>query len=119
MGDVLISCLILACSFWFTAQVLGGVQLQGLKETVMAVLLFGGVNALLGWFLTGVVVIVPLGATYLVLLGTRWVVNALLLVLLDTSTRILILKNSAAALVAGLVMTAIGTTAEYLLLSHS
>jgi uncharacterized membrane protein YvlD (DUF360 family) len=119
MGEVLISCAIFACSFWATAQVLGGVQLQGLKETIMAVALFGAVNALLGWLLTGVIVIVPLGITYLVLLGTRWLVNTLLLVLLDTSAKILILKNSAAALVAGLTMTAIGTIAEYLLVSHS
>jgi hypothetical protein len=43
------------------------------------------------------------------------VVNGLLLVLLDTSTPLLILKNAATAVAGGLAVTILGTVAEYLL----
>jgi putative membrane protein len=115
MGGILASFLILACSFWITAQVLSGVQLGDFKGSVLAASLFGGVNALLGWFLTGAVTIVPIDLAYLVLFGTRWVVNTLLLMLLDTSTAILILSNVGIAFSAGLMITAMGTLAEYFL----
>jgi uncharacterized membrane protein YvlD (DUF360 family) len=116
MNDVLYSFLILACSFWVTAQILSGVQLEGWKGAGMAAALFGAVNALIGWFMIGVVVVAPLGVVYLLLFGTRWLVNGLLLVLLATSAKILIIRNSATAFGAGLVITGIGTIGEYFLL---
>jgi uncharacterized membrane protein YvlD (DUF360 family) len=114
MNGILVSFLVLACSFWITAQVLGGIQLGGLKGTLLGAALFGGVNAVLGWLLVGVVTVVPLEFTFLALFGTRWVVNGLLLVLLDTSTDLLIIKDSGTAFVGGLLVTAIGTTGDYL-----
>jgi uncharacterized membrane protein YvlD (DUF360 family) len=115
MGGVPLSFVILAVSFLLTSQVLPGVQAADLKGQVLAAALFGGVNALLGWFLTGAVTIVPIDLAYLLLFGTRWVVNSLLLVLLDTSAKILILKNVGTAVGAGVMITAMGTIAEYLL----
>jgi putative membrane protein len=115
MGGILESFLILACSFWITAQVIGGVQIQEFNGSVLAAVLFGTVNALLGWFLISAVTIVPIDVAFLVLFGTRWVVNALLLVLLHTSTKVLILRNVGIAFSAGLMITAMGTLAEYFL----
>lgn len=116
MSDILVSFLILSCSFWVAAQILSGVQLAGIKEAALAAALFGVVNALVGWFLTGVVVVVPLAVAQLVLFFTRWLVNGLLLVLLDTSTKVLIIKNAGTAFAGGLVITGVGTIGEYLLL---
>jgi uncharacterized membrane protein YvlD (DUF360 family) len=115
MGGIPVSFLILAASFWLASQVMSGLHLEDFKGSVLAAALFGGVNALLGWFLTGFVTIVPIDLAFLLLFGTRCVVNTLLLVLLDTSTKILILKSVGTAVGGGLLITAMGTIAEYLL----
>jgi putative membrane protein len=115
MTAILISFLVSACAFWMTAYVLAGVQLEGPMGAFLGALLFGSVNAALAWFLTGVVTIVPLNLAFVLLFGTRWVVNGLLLVLSETSAKILILRNAATAVGGGLTITIIGTVAEYFL----
>ena len=115
MGDILFSFLIFAGAFLLTVYVLGGVQLAGFTGAVMGAGLFGLVNALLWWFLTGAVLIAPVAATYAVLFGTRWVVGGLLLLLLDRSTKILILRNLGTALTGGLLITGIGMIGEQFL----
>ena len=112
MSNFLVSFLIFAGAFWLVAQFLADVHIQRFTGAILGAALFGAVNALIWWFVMGEVVLVPLGIAFLVLFLTRWLVNALLFLLLDTSTEILVLKNWGTAVLAGLAITGVGAVAE-------
>jgi putative membrane protein len=115
---ILLSWLVLSISFWVTAQILPGFQISGFKGAVFAAALFGLLNALIGWLLTGVIVLATLGLGWVLLFVTRWFVNAILLKIVDISTDKLTIKNFGTAFVAGLLISAMGSIGEYLLIAR-
>jgi len=116
--SILISWLILSIAFWVTAQILPGFQIEGFKGAILAAALFGLLNALIGWLLSGVVILATLGLGWLLPFVTRWLVTTILLKIVDVSTSKLTIKNLGTAFVAGLLIIAIGSIGEYLLIAH-
>src|SRR3954470_21206239 len=80
---LLISWLILSIAVWATAAILPGFRVKDFKSAVIVALLFGLLNFLLGWLLFTVFTIATLGLAWLFGFLTRWLINALLLMLTD------------------------------------
>jgi putative membrane protein len=116
--SILVSWLILSIAFWVTAQLLPGFQIEGFKGAIVAAALFGLLNALLGWLLTLGIIVATLGVGWIFLFVTRWFVNAILLKIVAVFTDKLTIKNFGTAFVAGLIITAIGSIGERLLIPH-
>jgi putative membrane protein len=116
--SILLSWLILSIAFWVTAQILPGFQIEGFKGALVAAAIFGLLNALIGWLLAGVIILATFGLGWLLPFVTRWLVNAIVLKIVDVSTDKLTIKNFGTAFVAGLVITTIGSIGEYLLIAR-
>ncbi|MBN1238956.1 MAG: phage holin family protein, partial [Gammaproteobacteria bacterium] len=70
---------------------------------------------LLGWLLFGVFTVATLGIAWLLAFITRWIINAILLMLTDRLTDHLKIDGFGWALGGALMMSAIGTLGEWLL----
>lgn len=113
--DLLLSWLILTIAFWLTAMVLPGFHVKSFGSAIVVAAIFGVLNVLIGWLLFGVIGIATLGIGFLLAFLTRWVVNAILLKLTDAITDRLTIDSFGNALLGALVISLIGTAAEWLL----
>ena len=68
---------------------------------------------LLGWLLFAVLTIVTLGITWLLAFITRWIIDAILLIVTDRLTDRLRVDGFGWALGGALMMSAIGTVGEW------
>ena len=116
---MLISWLVLAVSVWFTAAVLPGVRVKGFAGAILTAAVFGVVNWLIGWLLFVVIGIATLGLGFLLAFVTRWIVDAIMLKVTDAMTERLTIDGFGWALGAALMMSGLGTAAQYLLRSVS
>jgi putative membrane protein len=112
---VLLTWLILSISLWVASLVVPGFQLKGTLNIIKVAALFGVLNWVLGWLIFSVLVVGTLGIGYLLAFLTRWVVSALLLKLTDVLSDSLTVKGFLPAFMGALVMSGVGTFAEYLL----
>lgn len=115
--DLLISWAILAFSVWGAAALVPGVRLGGVKDALVVAAIFGILNWGLGWVLFGLIGVGTLGIGFLVAFLTRWVVDAILLKVTDAMTDRITIRSFGAAFLCALFMSAIGTFAQYILLS--
>lgn len=115
---VFVSWLILSAAVWITAMVLPGMRVKGLGGALLVAALFGILNWLLGWLFFGVIVIGTLGLGYLFAFLTRWVVNAILLKIVDAMTDKLTIDGFGWAFIAGLVMSLLGTLGQWAVYGH-
>jgi len=113
--DLLLSWLILTVAFWLTAMVLPGFHVKSFGSAIVVAAIFGVLNVLIGWLLFGVIGIATLGIGFLLAFLTRWVVNAILLKLTDAITDRLTIDGFGNALLGALIISLIGTVAEWLL----
>ena len=109
---VLISWLVLAFAVWLTAVILPGVHLKGAAAPLLVAALFGILNFFLGWLFFTVFTIATLGLALLFAFITRWVINAILLKIVDRLTDRFTVDSFGWALGAALVMSLIGTLTE-------
>ncbi len=79
--------LILTCSVWATAAFLPGIRVRGVWDSLVVSIIFGVVNFLFGWFLSGLIGIATLGLGFIFFFVTRLVVSALMLLLTSALTR--------------------------------
>jgi putative membrane protein len=114
MLELLVSWLILSVAVWLTAVILPGVHVKGFGAAVVVAAIFGVLNYLLGWLLFTVIGIATLGLGFLLAFLTRWVVNTLLLKLTDALTTRIDIETWGLAFVAALLMSGIGTAAQWL-----
>lgn len=114
--DILVSWVILSLAVWITALVLPGVHLKNHASALLVAALFGVLNFLLGWLLFTVFAIATLGLAWLLAFITRWIINAILLQLTDALTSHLRIDGFKWALLAALMMSAIGTAGQWLLM---
>ena len=115
MKEFLLSWLILSVAVWVTAALLPGIRVRGFWGAVVAAAVFGVLSWLIGWLLFVLIGIATLGLGFLLAFLTRWVVYALLLQATAGLTDRLRVQSFGWALGGALMMSAIGTGAEYLL----
>jgi putative membrane protein len=112
---LLISWLILSIAVWATAAILPGFRVKDFKSAVIVALLFGLLNFLLGWLLFTVFTIATLGLAWLFGFLTRWLINALLLMLTDKVSDHLKIDGFKWALIGALVISIISTVINLVL----
>ena len=106
---LLISWLILTVAVWATASVLPGFHVKDFKGALIVSAIFGLLNFVLGWLLFLVFTIATLGLAWLLAFITRWLINALLLMLTDKLTDHLKVDSFAWALGGAFVISVIAT----------
>lgn len=112
--ELLLSWLILSFAVWVTDAVLPGFHIKNAKSAVLVAAIFGILNFLLGWLLFAVFTVLTLGLAWLLAFITRWIINAILLVITDKLTDHLKIDSFGWALGGALVMSAVGTLGEWI-----
>lgn len=115
--ELLLSWLILSFAVWVTDAVLPGFHVKSFGSAVLVAAVFGILNFLLGWLLFAVFTVLTLGIALLLAFITRWIINAILLVLTDKLTNHLTIDSFGWALGGALMMSLIGTLGEWLVRS--
>lgn len=115
--NILLSWLILSFAVWVTAAILPGFHVKNFSSAILVALLFGVLHFLLGWLFFTVFTIATLGIAYLLAFLTRWIITAIILKLTDKLTDRLKIDSFGWALLGALVMSAIGTLGQYLVMS--
>jgi putative membrane protein len=111
---ILLEWLVLSFAFFLTSRIVPGFRVDRFWDAVVVAAVFGVINFLLGTFLYYVIGIATLGIGLLLSFITHWFVNAVLLKVTDALTSRLEVKGFGTALVAALVMSAIGRIGIYL-----
>jgi putative membrane protein len=112
--SLLLSWLILSFAVWLTAMVLPGFHVKNFASAILVAAIFGLLNFLLGWLLFAVFTVATLGIAWLLAFITRWIINAILLMLTDKLTDHLRIDSFWWALGGALMMSVIGTLGEWL-----
>ncbi len=112
---LLLSWLILTVAVWLTAALLPGFHVKNFGSAVLVAAMIGVFNVLLGWLLFTVFTIATLGIAWLLAFITRWIIDAIILKLVDAMTDRLKVDGFGWALAGAFVMSAIGTLGEWLL----
>lgn len=112
---LIISWLILSLAVWVTSKILPGFRIKDTQSAFIVAAIFGLLNFILGWIMFAVFTVATLGIAWLLAFITRWIINALLLMLTDKLTDHLKIDSFGWALGAAFVMSAIGTLAQFLI----
>lgn len=115
--NLLLSWLILSFAVWLTAAVLPGFHIKNYKSALIVSFIFGLLNLLLGWLFFAVFTVLTLGIAWLLAFITRWIINAILLKITDKLTNHLTIDSFGWALLGALMISAIGTLGQWLLMS--
>ncbi len=110
---ILLSWLVLAFAVWLTAAVLPGVHIRGFVSALVVAALFGVLNFFLGWLFFAVFAVATLGIAVLLAFITRWIINAILLKIVDSLTDRIKIDSFGWALGAALMMSFIGSVTEW------
>ena len=113
--SLLLSWLVLSFAVWLTAAVLPGFHVKSFTSAILVAAIFGVLNFLLGWLLFALFTVATLGLAWLLAFITRWIINAILLKLTDALTDHLTIDSFGWALGGALMMSAIGTVAEWII----
>jgi putative membrane protein len=113
--SLLLSWVILSVAVWITAALLPGFHLKSFGSAFLVAAAFGILNALLGWIFFAVFAIATLGLAVLFAFITRWVINAILLKLVDALTDHLNIDNFKWALGGAFMMSLLGSAGEWLM----
>lgn len=112
----LLSWLVQSLAVWLTAAVVPGFELRGgVVAAVRVAAILGVLQFFLGWLIFVMIGIGTLGIGFLLAFITRWIVAAILLKLTDSLSSSLRIASFGRALIGALLMSAIGTAAEALL----
>ncbi len=112
MVGIIASWLVLSVAVWVAATVLDGVRIDGVGSIIMVAALFGIMNTLLGGIFFWVIGIATLGIGLLLAFLTRWLVDAILLTLVDKFTDRIHIDGFKNAFLAALIMAFIGSVGE-------
>jgi putative membrane protein len=115
--ELLLSWLVLSFAVWVTGAVLPGFHVKGFGSAVLVAAIFGILNFALGWLMFAAFTVVTLGIAWLLAFITRWIINAILLVLTDKLTDHLTIDSFGWALGGSLMMSLIGTFGEWVVRS--
>ena len=112
--NLILSWLILTLAVWVTSAILPGFHVKSPKSALLVAAIFGVLNFLLGWVLFALFSVATLGIAWLLAFITRWIINAILLVITDKLTDHLKIDSFGWALGGALVMSLVGTLGEWL-----
>ncbi len=115
MTHLLVSWLVLSLVVLLTAVLLPGFRVRGLLGSIIVAALFGVLNVAIGWLLFVAIGIGTLGLGFLLAFLTRWVVNAILLKLVDAITDQLEIDGFGWAMIGALCISVLGAVADYAL----
>lgn len=113
--SLLLSWLVLSFAVWLTAVLLPGFHVKNFVSAVIVAAVFGVLNFLVGWLLFALLTVVTLGLAWLLAFITRWIIDAILLIVTDRLTDHLKIDSVGWALGGALMMSVIGTLGEWLL----
>lgn len=113
--SLLLSWLVLSFAVWLTAVLLPGFHVKSFISAVIVAAVFGVLNFLIGWLLFALLTVVTLGLAWLLAFITRWIIDAILLIVTDRLTDHLKIDSVGWALGGALMMSVIGTLGEWLL----
>jgi putative membrane protein len=114
---LILSWLILSFAVWVTDAILPGFHTKNAKSAFLIAAIFGVLNFLLGWLFFALFTIATLGIAWLLAFITRWIINAILLVITDKLTDHLKIDGFGWALGGAFVMSLVGTIGEWLVRS--
>jgi putative membrane protein len=115
--SLILSWLILSLAVWVTDALLPGFHVKNWKSALIVAAIFGLLNFLLGWLFFAIFTVATLGIAWLLAFITRWIINAILLVITDKLTDHLKIDNFGWALAGAFVMSLVGTLGEWLVRS--
>ena len=115
--SLILSRLILTFAVWVTDAVLPGFHVKSPRSALLVAAIVGVLNFLLGWLLFAIFTIATLGIAWLLAFITRWIINAILLVITDKLTDHLKIDSFGWALGGALVMSLVGTAGEWVVRS--
>jgi len=104
---LIVSWLITSLAVWVAAAVLPGFQLKNGKSALLVAAIFGLLNVLLAKLFLFVLSIVTLGLAWLFAFITRWIINAVLLVITDKLTDHLKIEGFGTALLGALLISVV------------
>jgi putative membrane protein len=110
--SLLLSWAILSLAVWVTAVILPGFHVRSFGSAIVVAALFGILNFFLGWLFFVVFAIATLGLALLFAFLTRWLINAILLKLVDAFTDGLKIDGFGWALAGAFLMSLFGTLGE-------
>jgi putative membrane protein len=114
--SILLSWLILSLAVWVTALVLPGFHVRSFGSAIVVAAIFGLLNFFLGWLIFAIFTVATLGLAWLFAFITRWIINAILLKLTDAMTDRLRIDGFGWALAGALMMSALGTLGQWLVM---
>ncbi|MDT8367947.1 MAG: phage holin family protein [Longimicrobiales bacterium] len=112
---LLIDWLVLSVAVWVTAAILPGVHLRSFGSAFGVAAIFGLLSWAIGWLLWTVLAIGTLGLALVLAFVTRWIVNAILLIVTDKLSDALEIDSVGWALGAGMLMSILGTAGQRLI----
>jgi putative membrane protein len=113
--NLLLSWLVLSVAVWLTAAALPGFHVKDFKSAILVAALFGILNFLIGWLFFVVFAIATLGIAWLLAFITRWIIDAIILMIVDSVSDSLKIDGFGWALGGALLMAAVGTIGQWLL----
>ena len=113
--SLIVSWLVLSLAVYLAAVLVPDVHLRDFGSAVIVAGLFGVLNFFLGWFFYTVLGLLTLGIGFVFALVTRWIVNAIVLKLVDGLTDRITIDSFWAAMAAAFLMAVFGTVGETLL----
>jgi len=111
---LLLSWLILTVAVWLTAVLLPGFHVKSFGSAIIVAALVGVFNFLIGWLLFAFFTVATLGIAWLLAFITRWIIDAIILKLVDAMSDRLKIDGFGWALAGAFVMSLIGTLGEWL-----
>jgi putative membrane protein len=115
--SLILSWLILSLAVWVTGAILPGFHVKSVKSALLVAAIFGVLNFLLGWLFFAVFTVATLGIAWLLAFITRWIINAILLIITDKLTDHLKIDSFGWALAGALIMSLVGTVGEWMVRS--
>lgn len=112
MTHLLVSWLVLSVIVLITAAMVPGFRVRGFGGAVLVAALFGLLNLAIGWLLFVIIGIGTLGLGFVLAFVTRWIVNAIVLKLVDGLTTHLSIDGFRWALVGALCISGLSLLAD-------
>jgi putative membrane protein len=110
---LLVSWALLTLVVFVTAAVVPGFYIRGFTGAMLVAALFGVINFLIGWLLFVAIGFGTLGLGFLLAFITRWLVDAIVLKIVDALSRSLEIVSFGRAFLAAMVMSGLGTLLEF------
>lgn len=111
---LLVSWALLTLVVFVTAAVVPGFSIRGFTGAMLVAALFGVINFFIGWLLFVAIGFGTLGLGFLLAFITRWLVDAIVLKIVDALSRSLEIVSFGRAFLAAMVMSGLGTLLEFL-----